>query len=75
MLMLSLKNGWQPLYSSRKIPETCENSFVDNRIDYLKALLFNEVNHKDLNSATVYIELWTLHIYYYSYASSNIGHV
>ena len=31
-------------YSSRKIPETCENCLVDYRINYQK--LFNEANHE-----------------------------
>ena len=33
-------------YSSRKISERCENSFLDYRINYQKALLFNEANHE-----------------------------
>ena len=39
-------------YSSRKIPERCENSFVDYRINYRKLCHLMRQITKDLNSAT-----------------------
>ena len=38
-------------YSSRKIPERCENSFVDYRINYQKLCYLMRQITKDLNSA------------------------
>ena len=38
-------------YSSRKIPERCENSFVDYRINYQKLCYLMRQTTKDLNSA------------------------
>ena len=40
-------------YSSRKIPERCENSFVDYRINYQKLCYLMRQITKDLNSASV----------------------
>ena len=40
-------------YSSRKIPERCENSFVDYRINYQKLFYLMRQTTKDLNSANV----------------------
>ena len=41
-------------YSSWKIPERGENSFVDYRIDYQKLCYLIKQIMKDLNSANVY---------------------
>ena len=46
MPLLSLKMVDSLYYSSRKISERCENSFLDYRINCQKALLFNEANHE-----------------------------
>ena len=40
-------------YSSRKIPERCENPFVDYRINYQNLCYLMRQITKDLNSATV----------------------
>ena len=40
-------------HSSRKIPERCENSFVDYRINYRKLCYLMGQITKDLNSVTV----------------------
>ena len=39
-------------YSSRKIAERCENSFVDYKIDYQKLCYLMRQITKDLNSAS-----------------------
>ena len=41
-------------YSSWKIPERCENSFVDYRINYQKLCYLMRQMTKDLNSVSVY---------------------
>ena len=45
-------------YSSRKIPERCENSFVDCRINYQKLCYLMRQITKDLNSANVILTVW-----------------
>ena len=40
-------------YSSQKIPERCDNSFVDYRINNQKLCYLMRQITKDLNSATV----------------------
>ena len=44
-------------YSSRKIPERCENSFVDYKINHQKLCYLMKQITKDLNLATVSISL------------------
>ena len=47
-------------YSSRKIPEKCENSFVNYRINYQKLCYLMRQITKDLNSASVYLQYFHL---------------
>ena len=49
-------------YSSRKIPERCENSSVDYRINYQKLCYLLRQITKDLNSVTVCIGCFKFHI-------------
>ena len=43
-------------YSSWKIPERCENSFMDLRIDYEKLCYFNEANHDRNETQFIFIK-------------------
>ena len=61
-------------YSIRKIPERCENSFVDYRINYQKLCYLMKQITKDLNSATAQFQVTVL-VRFVSHCSGSINYL